>query len=341
MSRKRIDHVGNEIYARYLGGESKKYVSSPVNNRVAVLERMYMRVLTELAVNRFKWEGMPKTVDVRFMELKLFYNALSVFTFDKDTYSFYALAGGTAGMPNMIDDPTSFYVTGNQFITKTLSAMPRVETVIDPVTKESVTKLLPPECVPIWSNYLRVPDLDIVLIYANKLAEIDRTIEINLKSARRTKVGVSNENQRLSMVNINRQIDEGQAFIQTSMDPGEIIQALDFGVEPDSIEKLSIVRSRLWSECMGLLGINNANQDKKERLVAAEVGANDEQVDAMKAVNLNARKMAAEKINALYGLNVSVSFQSDVENQMASAVDNDDVVDAEVVEDKPKQKEIA
>jgi hypothetical protein len=61
---------------------------------------------------------------------------------------------------------------------------------------------------------------------------------------------------------------------------------------------------------MGLLGINNANQDKKERLVAAEVGANDEQVQATRNIALNARQQAAERINKLYGLSVEVDFKT-------------------------------
>ena len=68
---------------------------------------------------------------------------------------------------------------------------------------------------------------------------------------------------------------------------------LDFGGHPENLDKLMIARTRIWNECMGLLGVNNANQDKKERLVADEVEANDEQVMAMKNVALNARRMAA------------------------------------------------
>lgn len=71
-----------------------------------------------------------------------------------------------------------------------------------------------------------------------------------------------------------------------------------------------IAKSKLWNECMGLLGINNANQDKKERLVAAEVGANDEQVEATRNIALNARQQACDRINDMFGLDISVDFKS-------------------------------
>jgi hypothetical protein len=89
------------------------------------------------------------------------------------------------------------------------------------------------------------------------------------------------------------------------------------GINVADIEKLHIVRTRMWNECMGLLGIDNANQDKKERLVAAEVDANSDQASMMRYVNLNARRMAAEQINAVHGLNVEVEYYTDVD-QMAT-----------------------
>jgi len=61
------------------------------------------------------------------------------------------------------------------------------------------------------------------------------------------------------------------------------------------------------------LGLNNANQDKKERLVTDEVSANDEQVMASRNIHLKARKTAADKINKMFGLNINVKFDDMVD----------------------------
>jgi len=102
-------------------------------------------------------------------------------------------------------------------------------------------------------------------------------------------------------------------------------------VHPDSLPKLLIARSKMWNDCMTLLGINNSNQDKAERLVAAEVGANDEQIAASRAVSLGARTQAAEQINRMFpDLNVSVRFKLDDETappQTAQPPALDDRVD--------------
>jgi len=102
--------------------------------------------------------------------------------------------------------------------------------------------------------------------------------------------------------------------------------ALDLGINPDSLEKLHILRTRKWNECMTLLGIDNANQDKKERLVASEVDANDGQIQSSAGVALNARQHAAEEINRRWPmLKLSVEFDPDITGQMESAIDDPDM----------------
>lgn len=279
--------------------------SSPGITDEEILYQMYERIIGELAMNRFKWTGFPNTVDTRFIELILHLRGLVVVFKDTKgtlerpaTNAIFALRGTPSGVRNMMDNPTVYTLTG-------------------PGTGQKFQGVQLPAsaCVPIWANYFRTTDWDIITTYARKLANIDRTIEINVRNARRTKILAYDENTRLSVENINRQIEEGSVAIRVTQDvmTGTPISALDLGINPDSIEKLSILRARLWSECMTLLGINNANQDKKERLVSDEVDANDDQVESMRRVNLNARQQAAaqmrEKFPDELG-NVQVEFWS-------------------------------
>lgn len=287
------DFVGNAFYAPFLGGSRDMY-NNPARNRQFLIESMYQRILTELAVNRFKWDGLPDSVNPRWLELNLFYTSLCVFYFDTEYHQYLALRATGAGRINMVGNPVSFTMQGPLFKSKTLPAR---------------------QVVPIWSNYLRIPDLDIVTIYAHKLAELDRTIEINSKNARVNRAIVTQENQRLTMSNITRMLDEGQKDVTiTDRSLIEGLVPIDMGIDPMSYEKMHILRTRLWNECMGLLGINNANQDKKERLVASEVDANNDQIGAMQDVNLNARQYAVDQINKKYSLDVSVSMRRNTLN---------------------------
>lgn len=294
MSKKKADSVWQAIYGPHLSG-GRDYAYNPSDNELAVYERMYMRILSEMCINRFKWIGLPDEINERFLELTLFRQALSIFYWDNEYDHYMALRGASYGPLNMYDEPTSFRVTGNStFVGKDLSDK---------------------ECVPIWANVLRLPDADIVLTYAKRLANMDRTIDINSKNARRTKVIVANENQRHSAANINNEIEKGSPSIWVNaagMDLLNNLTALDMGVDPRTIEFLQVSRTRMWNDCMQLLGLNYANQDKRERLVADEVHGNDEQVGNMRAVNLNERKRAARAINKMFGLSVDVKYRVDI-----------------------------
>lgn len=293
------------------------FKNSPNRNLKTLIKNMYLRHLTELAINRFKWTGLPKSIDSRFVELELFRHALVVFYKEtspefvaKAGERFFAVAAAPLGALNVYQNPVEYRTYGTLYAAKTLKGGS--------------------ECVPIWSNMLRTPDLDIVEVYAEQLTELTITIQANSKLLRKQKIIYANENTRLSYANIARQIDEGVEVIygqEDAMNPANI-QVLDIGGDPVGVLNLMIAKSKLWNECMTMLGINNANQDKKERLVADEVAANDDQVFATRGIALNSRQYACDQINAKYKnpdgtpLNVSVEFNTDSEAQAATMGDS-------------------
>lgn len=265
------------------------YGNDPQMNDQTLTEHMYLQTLTELCINRFKWDGLPEEIDHRFIELTLHSQGLIIFFHDSDYDRYFGLRGTAHGQNNMYDNPTLFTAIGNSMIQKDLNAR---------------------ECVPIWANSLRIPQRQAIVLYARKLAKIDRTIDITIENMRYTRLVTGNANQRLSLQNIMRQVDEGKPLVYTSanFDPSSV-QVFDLGVHPDTLPKLMDARNSLWNQAMGFLGINNANQDKRERLVASEVDANDEQVLAVRSTALNARQYAAEQINRMFpALNVTVSY---------------------------------
>ena len=287
MAKKKTDVAGS-MYAQFLPNAAKQ--------RQGLYERMYERILAELAINRFEWKGMPDEIDTRFLEFTLCRNALSVFFHDEQYGRYFALQGSGSGRWNMYDNPIAFTVVGNGMISRQLAAR---------------------DCVPIWGNALRTPDADIIAIYSTKLAQVERTIEINLNAARMPFLITVEEGQRLTMENLMRQVMEGQPAIFGSENMlqgkalAESIQLMNTGIDRDLVLNLQIAKSKMWNECMTLLGINNANQDKRERLVADEISANDSQISSVRAISLNARQQACDIINSKYALNVSCEWRAD------------------------------
>lgn len=272
---------------------------APYGNQQDRLYRMLHMKLTEIAMNRFEWTGFPDEVQLenrRWLEKCLFETALAVFYHDDEWDRWFAMRAAPGGVWNFIGNPTKYLAYGNTYYNKWLDA---------------------DDCVPIWANYMRYPDFEIVNLYAETIAEIDRTIRINAKNARRTKVIRVSEKSRLTFDNIQRQIDRGESFIKIIPDLPSItdaMEAIDLGIDTNmSLMEISMLRSRVWNECMTLLGINNnAGADKKERLVADEVSGNDDQISAIRATNLQARQQAADLINDRFGFDVAVEYVTDM-----------------------------
>lgn len=289
------------------------FKKNPANRQEQLIENMYIRLLTDLAASRFKWSGVPPEIDLRFLELTLFYQALSVFYHDGRYDKYMSLRANLNGWLDYQNNPTGFNVIGNNFTSVSVSAIRdtyhSTNNDSDDNNKEKIGK-----GIPIWANKQRIPDIDIVLIYAKKLATLDRTVEINSLNARRSKVVVSNAAMQLTMANLSRQIEEGQNNLKVNGNFDiDNIKALDLGIDPLTILNMDIVRDRQLNKCMTLLGIQSSNQDKKERLVSDEVTANGDQTSMMRYVNLNERRAAADKINKHYGLNIEVEYYTDEE----------------------------
>lgn len=288
MSGRRRDYVEEYLYGPFRSNAPKQ--------RLALYETMYMRILTEFATNRFKWKNLPDEIDRRFVEYELFRHALVVFFHDdKDFNRYFALRGSGVGKWNMYDNPVTFNAIGNTMINRRLKAGI--------------------ECIPIWSNTVRVPDWDLVLLQSTKLAEIERTIEINLMAMRKPFMFAVEDTERLTFTNLWRQFQEGEPVIFGTQLLGDSLEnkvkMFDMKIDKDLVINLQLAKAKIWNETMTFLGINNSNQDKRERLVVDEVGANDQQVSAARNSAMGARKYAVEQINAKYGLSVEVEWNED------------------------------
>jgi hypothetical protein len=310
-----------EMYSKHLYGSKERYKANNGSRDEQVAYLMWARQLTSLAVNRFKWINMPKTIDVRFLEMTLFHQALAVFYYNEKLGAYLAVQGVGTGYANFIQNPVSFNIIapGMNFAgdpTQQIQS-PAFLSAFNPATDyEKIGKDAKKCGFPIWANYLRIPDIDMIEIYARRLAMVDRTIEINTVNARQPKVLKASQGDQLTLTNISRQQDNGSNIIVVNGSSVDMdsIDVLDLGIDVKQLTELSLLKARMWNEVMGLLGIDNSNQDKKERLVASEVDANNGQTDSFRFIQLNARKQACEWINDTFpDLDIDVEYNVEVE----------------------------
>lgn len=254
---------------------------------------LYQNMLWGLAEARFVWDGLPETVNERYLERVLHRHGLAVFFEDPRLHAFLALHAAGTGDVDIYGDPKTFRVTGNRYINREISSK---------------------DCVPIWTNRNRVNDQWVVSYYAAALAEAAETVRVNALNSRSPMILALSQEQRLAGENFYRQVAEGQPVIFTVKDDAgrglaESVQALDNRQSPNAISDAIRVKKEIWDDAMLALGIQCAPPDKKERLVDDEVEAIQGQTAAFRGVAIGARQEAADAINERYGLNVSVHWR--------------------------------
>lgn len=293
----------------YAGGLYDNFRYNAAASQSDLIMSFYMRQITELACNRFKWSGLPTLDDdpcigdvrVRYLELTLFRYALAVFFHHDGFDKFLALRASNPGPLDMYFDPTAFHIYTN-------GSQPGLNGLTVSAKK----------AVPIWANYLRQPEIDMVQIYAQRMTHMDRTVEINTIAMRHPFILAADPETAKSVREFYRMVDQGQSVIevQNAFQKGlsESVNVLNMQIDKDAITNMLIDKRKVWTECLTFLGINNANQDKRERLVSAEVSANDSEVLATRRIALDSRQYACERINKKFKLDISVEWNVHVDD---------------------------
>ena len=80
---------------------------------------------------------------------------------------------------------------------------------------------------------------------------------------------------------------------------------------PYVADKLYQLKTEIWNEALTYLGISNVNTTKKERLVTDEVIRNMGGTIASRYSRLEMRRQACEKINDMFGLEITCNYRSD------------------------------
>lgn len=276
-----------------MGRKKKRWPSAQINNQTYI---DYYQRLMEFAINMFEWRNLPPTVDERFLELTLYEKGYCLY-FNDEVVGNLALTCTIGGMLDVYRIPTerrAFAVNGyNKICT----------------SQDSVL---------IFNNYLHTPTILTIELFARRLYEIERTIDVNVKAQKTPTLVLASEQQRLTMKNLYMQYDGNEPFIFGDKDMEfDGIKCLKTDA-PYVADKLQVLKHQIWNEALTFCGIENSNQDKKERLVADEVGSNYGNIEAQRNVMLNARRQAADKINRMFGTNIEVGFRSSLNTMVNS-----------------------
>ena len=255
-----------------------------INNRVFT---DYFFRLMLISRSLFEWENLPNGIDEKWIERFLFSEGACIFYQDPE-YGYMVAKMGLRGNLNMYSEPTGVYPIAPNYV----------------YTGENLTNNV--NAVIIRNNDEMIPTRPTIELFSYKLTNIDRTIDVNIQNQKTPLIVKCSDKQKLSLKQAITQRNENEFVIYADknldMTSVEVLKT----ESPVVFDKLQIQKNHVWNECMSFLGVNNANMDKRERLVSAEVGANDEQVKASEDVMLKAREHACKLINEMFGLNIRV-----------------------------------
>lgn len=274
--------MGNRKREKTLFGES-----ATVNNLTYM---QYLNRLTELSVSMFEWKNLPPTVDARYLELHLFETGSMVY-FNDEVIGNLCLDCLPSGRLD---------VYGNPVLRRAYSGYNNYQKLL----KES-------NSVIIWNNYLHTNSILEVKMFAKRLYNLDRIIDVNANAQKTPVLIQGTEQQRLTLKNLYKEFDGNSPFIfgDKNLDLNSL-KCIQTGA-PYVCDKLYNLKQMYWNEALTYLGINNTGAQKRERMLAIESSQAQGGTISSRYSRLQSRREAVEKINAMFGTNIEVNYRED------------------------------
>lgn len=265
----------------------KKLTETDIDN--VITESFLYKRFKLLAVNMFKYGGLEGTgIEERHIETYLF-NEGKCLWFNDKTYGLMCLPCQGVGV-NVYGDPIKYRATGFNYF---------AEYDVD-------------DCVLMENNKLRMPTSLIIDYFTNQLYEIVRTRDVNVKTLKLPFVIATTDKQLLTAKKVLEEINNNAVAVFTDknvVNLDEVIKVLNTGVRPFTAELTDLYHDVL-NECLTYLGINNANTDKKERLITDEANANNQFIESCANIFLESRQRAVDEINKKFGTNITVELRN-------------------------------
>lgn len=241
-----------------------------------------------IALNVYKWEGLPNGLESRHIERAL-YEKGEAFFFDDEMLGLMCLPSSGTNNLNIYGDPTSVMVTGHGYC-KQLNIKKGVRI----LNNDSAT-----------ATHVHVDH------YSRKLAEVESLMDQNLNQQRFPYFLKATKSTEFSLKAMFKKMMEGETGIIVNKDHvnGDSIEVMNTEV-PYLLDRLQSQLECYRKELLTFLGINSS-VEKKERLLVDEVNSNNDYINMSLDLGLKQRQLAADKINEMFGTNITVTATVD------------------------------
>ena len=250
---------------------------------------MYKRQFTSLACNVFNIKNLNEVapfMDYSYVNRELVYKGSIAFFMD-EYLGLLALPYVNIGKLDLYGRPIDIQVIGRNGYTR---------------------KLTKDEYVIMWDNRSKQALIYDILQYAERTAQIQRTIDINIAQQRCPRIWkTKTENLKTIKDLINGISSNNEAILTYDNLELEDTTAI---LEPAPFvsDKLSEQKDKIWNEFLRLIGIANTSFQKKERNIRDEVFISQAGTIASRFTRFNARVDAIDEINKKWNLDLEVEY---------------------------------
>ena len=255
----------------------------------------------------FNYNNLPKTIPKEQLELLLQRNGYAVIT--KVNGELYAFYGGLGGEPN------EYY-------------LPTIATVANPALKFSKSMVIDKECVVIKNDVMFMGLMPLIQSTSYLLAQADISFKYALINGRmKAIVTAPNDEVKAALDEMFRQIEKGSSLkVVVDDDLMNELKVSPYGSNDNGIDIIEL-KQYIIGSFYQKLGIQSNFNMKREALNSAESALNDDILYPLIDEMLEERQKGIEKINELYGTNISVELTSvwkQLRDQEEQAVNNED-----------------
>lgn len=268
---------------------------------------MKLRQCRALAENVFCYENMPEMIDVAYMNAVLV-NKGAIAFFKDEIMGLIALPFSISGKLDVYGRPQRIIAYGKNGYNK-------------PLNKG--------EFVIMYDNYGRYPLILDIYQYAERLAELERTKDINIRQQRTPRIWQTSDEKMRTLKdilnNVDAYSDDVIAYDSFAIDEinGVLLPA------PFVADKLQDEKEKLWNEFLRLIGVSNVSIQKKERNIKDEISASNGGTIASRFNRFEPRKKALEQIKDKFGVDIKVSYYDGLPTNMKEV---EDYTESEVFE---------
>ena len=274
------------------------------------LRQLNITYMLEKTLKMFKYDGLPDTIKVKDLETILQVGGFAIFAKDNKG-DLYAFRGGLGGKPN------PYY-------------LPTIATITNPALSLNKNLIIDTECVVMLNDYYYLGLMPMFNKYSSLLVEAELSLKRSIINARIPAIVQADNDKAKAQADLFfQQIEDGETYgTILSHDMFEGLKSFSFSnpITQDLVEVLQYIKGSWYAE----IGLNAPFNMKREAINEFEAGLSNDILTPFIENMLECRKNGVEKINKMFGTNITVDLDSTWLRKMIENENTIKMKDAEI-----------